>query len=362
MSSVRVNVKKMQDKVFKIIEWILFILLITTSGWFASGVLQHFFSRKTSFSQHVEEVSDYPVISIILWHPKVNPCDVKIKYKASGMADHQYLEVGENQLHNKKKYNKTEKVLLQIFKNGTKYNNSVRVAYRILHLTPILKKNMVKVEIQMEYYIENKTIPKWWYDQVSFLITSQKNSPGSSLWKWKDGKQMQIAMNKNNFIQYSIQPQIIKYLQENDKCQEEPYYECITSQLDAMKFIECSKKCIPNVFSNLGKNYSTPFCQNDMDNEKCAFEIIEQIQEQEIMSDCKKACSILEYTGKFVLNMPIYSDKGKNWNMYFLRYRLNDFETMVHEEYIIYDTVGMIGSVGGTFGTYLFLKKQFLDS
>ena len=269
------------------------------------------------------------------------------------MADHQYLEVGENQLHNKKKYNKTEKVLLQIFKNGTKYNNSVRVAYRILHLTPILKKNMVKVEIQMEYYIENKTIPKWWYDQVSFLITSQKNSPGFSLWKWKDGKQMQIAMNKNNFIQYSIQPQIIKYLQENGKCQEEPYYECITSQLDAMKFIECSKKCIPNVFSNLGKNYSSPFCQNDTDNEKCAFEIIEQIQEQEIMSDCKKACSILEYTGKIVLNMPRYSDKGENWNMYSLKYRLNDYETMVYEEYFIYDTVGMIGSVGGTFGTYL---------
>ena len=120
-----------------------------------------------------------------------------------------------------------------------------------------------------------------------------------------------------------------------------------------MEFINCSNKCIPNVFSNLGKNYSTPYCQNDTDNEQCVFNIINQIQEQEIMSDCKKSCSILEYTGKFVLNMPIYSDKGENWNMYFLRYRLNDFETMVHEEYFIYDTVGMIGSVGGTFGTYL---------
>ena len=342
----------MQEKVFKIIQWILFIALISASGWFASGVLQHFFSRKTSFSQHVEEVSDYPVISIILWHPKVNPCDVKIKYKASGMADHQYLEVGENHLHNKKKYNKTEKVLLQSLENGTKYDY-VRVAYRILHLTPILKKNMVKVEIQMEYYIENKTISKWWSNQVSFLITSLKNSPGSYLWKWKDGKQLQIAMNKNNHLQYSIQPQIIKYLQENGKCEEQPYYECIASQLDAMKSIECSNKCIPNIFSNLGKNYSTPFCQNDTDNEQCAFKIIEQIQEQEIMSDCKKACSILEYTGKIVLNMPRYSDKGENWNMYSLKYRLNDIETMVYEEYFIYDTVGMIGSVGGTFGTYL---------
>ena len=51
--------------------------------------------------------------------------------------------------------------------------------------------------------------------------------------------------------------------------------------------------------------------------------------------------------------MPRYSDKGENWNMYSLKYRLNDYETMVYEEYFIYDTVGMIGSVGGTFGTYL---------
>ena len=158
----------MQEKVFKIIQWILFIVLITASGWFASGVLQHFFSRKTSFSQHVEEVSDYPVISIILWHPKVNPCDVKIKYKASGMADLQYLEVGENHLHNKKKYNKTEKVLLQSFENGTKWD-FVRVAYRILHLTPILKKNMVKVEIQMEYYSICTRIPRPFIN-IYFLI------------------------------------------------------------------------------------------------------------------------------------------------------------------------------------------------
>ena len=258
MSSARVKSKKMQEKVFKIIQWILFIVLITASGWFASGVLQHFFSRKTSFSKHIEEITDYPVISIILWHSEINAYDVKIKYEASGMADPQYLEVGENHLHNKKKYNKTEKVLLQSFENGTKWD-FVRVAYRIIHLTPILKKNMVTVEIQIEYYIENKTISKWWSNQVSFLITSQKNSPGFSLWKWKDGKQLQIAMNKNNHLQYSIQPQIIKYLQENGKCQEQPYYECIVSQLDAMTSIECSNKCIPNIFSNLGKNYSTIF-------------------------------------------------------------------------------------------------------
>ena len=103
MSTATVKLK-MQDKIFKIIEWTLFIVLITASGWFSSGVLLHFFSRKTSFSQHIEKVTDYPVISIIFWgHPEVDPRDVKILYKASGMAGFQHLQIGENHLHNEKK-------------------------------------------------------------------------------------------------------------------------------------------------------------------------------------------------------------------------------------------------------------------
>ena len=107
-----------QDNVFKILEWILFIGFVIASGWFASGVLQHFFSRKTSFSQHIEKVTHYPVISIILWHSEINPYDVKIKYEASGMADTQYLEVGENHLHNKKNITKLKKFFFKVLKMG----------------------------------------------------------------------------------------------------------------------------------------------------------------------------------------------------------------------------------------------------
>ena len=158
-------------------------------------------------------------------------------------------------------------------------------------------------------------------------------------------------MKKNTRITYNIQPQKIKYLEETDECQKEPYYECIASQLDVMEFNECSNKCIPNTFSNLGRNYSTPFCQDDTDNEYCALEIVVKINDQEIASDCKKSCSNLEYVGELAQNMPV---KGKKWNQYHLQYRLtnHDFELMVYEEYFIYDTNGLIGSVGGTLGAY----------
>ena len=154
-----------------------------------------------------------------------------------------------------------------------------------------------------------------------------------------------------------------KYLEETGNCQKEPYYECIASQLNVMEFNECSKKCIPNTFSILGRNYTTPFCQDDTENERCAIEIILNINDQKLDSDCKKSCSHIAYFGEIDQQKLYFSDEENIWNMYFLWYKLTnqDFESMVYEEYFIYDTVGMIGSVGGTFGDYLYwiLKDSF---
>ena len=114
---------------------------------------------------------------------------------------------------------------------------------------------------------------------------------------WKDGKPVRIIMDKNTFLQYSLQPLMTKYLEEMGKCQKEPYYECIASQLDTIEygFSHCSNKCIPDAFSIVSKNFSTPFCQNDTANQQCNFK-----NKQEIASrSCKKSCSILKYFGEF---------------------------------------------------------------
>ena len=334
-------------RIIKILEWILFIVFIFESVWFVSGVLQHFFSRKTSFSQSKEKVTDYPIVDIILGRPpsEINLSDVTIKYYSSGMK-RTVLKMGENHIHNDR-FNKTETVILESLEN--KWKNR---GYRIIHATPILEKNLADIYFQIEHNVGNQTNWNWWSDFVHIYITSRKNSPGSTFYKWKDGKQLEIKLNKDTYVEYNIQPTITKYLEETGECQVEPYYECIASQIDTMALNECPQKCIPNTFSNLGRNCSTPFCQNDTDNEYCAFDIINKINEQKIASDCKKACYNLEYFGEVVLNIPYSYYSGKNWHRYYVRYALTnqDFESMVYEEYFIYDINGMIGSVGGTFG------------
>ena len=80
---------------------------------------------------------------------------------------------------------------------------------------------------------------------------------------------------------------------------------------------------------------------------------------REFGSDCKKSCVQLEYIGELDLNMPGVFDCTKLWSdtnncsMYHLVYKLtnDDDISKVYKEYYIYDTIGMMGSVGGTLGT-----------
>ena len=78
------------------------------------------------------------------------------------------------------------------------------------------------------------------------------------------------------------------------KCQEDSYYDCISSQIDgSTEFFneECSKKCIPNAFSNMGRNFSTAFCQNDTSNQRC---IAKHILKEEVVGSRAKAFTSLQ--------------------------------------------------------------------
>ena len=77
------------------------------------------------------------------------------------------------------------------------------------------------------------------------------------------------------------------------------------------------------------------------------------MQKQEAGSECKKSCFNLEYSGE-VMFYRQDPPKYENWDIYEFRYTLinEDFVSNVYEEYLIYDAIAMIGSVGGTLGTF----------
>ena len=278
------------------------------------------------------------------------------------------LTLGTNNYYNKG-HKMTEVISLESFDKIDWKPYVFRKVFRIIHKTPILDKNMGGSDILVSYHRKNQNDSKLWKDPwkkklmtqlaagdlAYFTMTSLENSPGIIYETWKDGKGFMITVNKNTAARYYIQPEKYKFLSHAKKCQQDSYYGCIAKKLDINEFKNCSKKCMPRIFSNLGINYSAPFCYvNDTKAEQCALNIGKNIMEQRIPSNCKKSCSNLRYFGDISGMNPI-SPLVKKINWYFFSYILtnDEFISNVFEEYLIYDVIGMIGSVGGTLGLLL---------
>ena len=86
------------------LEWVLFIGLSILSIWFAYGVLDNFFSGKTSFALHEEPITNHPVISIV-FNFQINPSAIDIYYAPNNghsdkELDYHKLQIGENSVQN----------------------------------------------------------------------------------------------------------------------------------------------------------------------------------------------------------------------------------------------------------------------
>ena len=79
-----------QDESFKFLEWIFFIMFIIVAGLFSSGVLQQYFSQKTSFSQTEGEMKNYPVLSMV-FYGEVNLTNIMFFYGRK-----MQLKIGKN--------------------------------------------------------------------------------------------------------------------------------------------------------------------------------------------------------------------------------------------------------------------------
>ena len=67
---------------------------------------------------------------------------------------------------------------------------------------------------------------------------------------------------------------------------------------------------------------------------------------------CPKQCKVLQYGGKVVYD-DVYSwAPNSNWAQF--SYEIDPPKKVtVYQEYVVYDAIGIIGSVGGTFGMFI---------
>ena len=70
-------------------------------------------------------------------------------------------------------------------------------------------------------------------------------------------------------------------------------------------------------------------------------------------TNCKPSCTLLQYSGMVDAIRPRKHGNPEKWNLYAFTYEFSEHKGKVFEEYLIYDGMGMIGSVGGTLGMFI---------
>ena len=98
---------------------------------------------------------------------------------------------------------------------------------------------------------------------------------------------------------------------------------------------------------------SYPECDN-LENWACMRNEMAGIFKWKIRKVCPKHCSKVRYEGKVALEVIKENFMYQGWS-----YEFPTDEVDVHEEYLMFDAAGLIGSIGGTLG--LFIGFSFRD-
>ena len=318
-----------QTKYIQIIEWTLYIGLCGLSAYFMHGVLDKFFSGKTSVTQSQEPLKYLPTFMLCFSNSDLR----KIKYEYGTDFIIQYhnfhnesarfisLREGENltfmgeNIHLEK---------ITTFKMGTCYKIATYlVSDFMINSLKFIMLNFNESNIQEDFRT------------LEIFITSEKNSYGISATWWESGKVVKINVEKGTIKAIKLTPSHVNHLTSNSKCSYESLYECI-SRIFRENLQKCSPISLP----------SMPICKINDSNAKVFWNNWYATVEK-----CPKSlCSIIAYKGQelFEYNASALELDIINTTVG-IRFEISNFTTS-YEEYLIYDGISMIGSVGGTLG------------
>ena len=315
-----------QVKYFKFIEWTLFLGLCGISAIFMWGVLEKFFSGKTSFTQVEEPIKELPTITLCLSMPDSRKIeyqygkDFEITYRISAENSRYSIilkEGGKSFIFGEELY--LEKFITVHFKNCYKIRSILSNGYMI--------KDSTIIKINFNTSINKGDLPL----SLQSFFTSENNAYGIVTYMWKNGKVTRIHINKGMAKGIILQAKKHRYLQTNNMCSKESFYECLSKKI--METEDPAEKC-----SSVSLPF-LPLCEND--------EIYHNISSLAFGNKClTKLCTTLEYSGDETYNEKL---RVNNITVAF-GYFFSSNSTTVYEEYLIYDVISAIGSVGGTLG------------
>ena len=202
-------------------------------------------------------------------------------------------------------------------------------------------------DIDIQFNIYGKLLD--FITEINVYVTSEENVYGAPYKRWMDGRVFRTAMKAGRIVKIGLIPEQHHYLDDNSQCSHETYLHQFRPYLSTANYSHCPRKCSPVAlpFRDL------PICgwnQTVVKTFDCANEqFLKKLAEFSDAGNYLRPCDILQYTGELIWDIPnpqigMFSNMSAKLEYEFLPPEL----TVVYQEYLIFDAIGMVGSVGGT--------------
>ena len=317
--------KKFSESRWKLLGWIVYISLMAISVWFTWGVLDKFAEQETAIRQYEDDIDVQPTIILCL--------DQKFRwityttYQSDGVTieDEVVLKMGGNFLQNT-----GENVLV----------NSLHTTFSQVCHTITTTQKVTERETKIKIRSPNK--------EHSVYFVSEKNSYGITRNDWRDGEPYSFSLTSG--IMKDITLSVEKTINLN--CSEDSFYEYVASRLSEDSFEKCNNSCLitslPNDPYPICLNYNNWYSGINKGDSDCNFNIVNELIENITNNDeHKKPCLTTQYYGS-----------SHEWEIskYIAEFKYKfalPLKSKVYQEYLIIDSIGLVGSVGGTLGVFI---------
>ena len=321
-----------QERYVKFLDWILYFCLCGLSAFFMWGVLEKFISGKTSFAESEERIKELPTITLCFSNPDSTKTtyeyglDFKLKYliKIRDIVTSNYLIEGTNMtiLENTVGFNKfISEPLGNCYKFSHIYINVMDYQYSNFIL----------------YFNESVILPDT--TKLNLFFTTEKNVFGLTVGSYRNGRVAKIEINKGVHGIVDVQTEKLIYLPGISNCSHESFYECFCRTYEANV---SSIKCFPGTLPSY-----LPICKSLNEYMEQFWSIWNKVTKN---GHCPKLCETIQYFAETVTSTKVSLSYPNASFGFGLSFGASRGLASVHEEYLIYDTTSMIGSVGGTLG------------
>ena len=327
--------------IFKVLEWILIFGLTLVAIELTWEVFLKFKSADSSFKR-----SEIPIKVI----PTLTVCFLPINDShiyGTHFNISKYLTWTDFQ-------DKVENSVLNVGENAQLYTTLTKVM--TVYSGTCLKitsspDNFRKEAREVLLLTYSEDVPLENIPTIQIYFTSERNAFGVTRTAWYDGDVLPFdILSTHSFTEYGLKEEKYIYLSKKLKCRSEPFYNCYGRALANADFSNCPKKCLPHsVPLEFMRNSSVGLCNPQFDDIKCPKRVSFNVKNDLVASDrcSERACINEQYTGRVTWLESSEENLRKRIISY---YYLPPSSVTVFEEYLIYDFIGMLGSVGGTLG------------